>query len=161
MILGNPVRRDISAPWDSRWPRCQKGLLRLLPKRNFGFHDFTDPDASSLTLQLSKPEMPKYWGSGLHKSSDPSPHYSNPGCRNVEVPKYPGVRSKAHNDPWDRRSLSNRDFTISRFKILKDKSLCLSNLRYLKSQNGPMVQICLLSMITTPPKLWASRSPHL
>jgi hypothetical protein len=53
-----------------------------------------------------------------------------------EMPKYPGVQSTAHNDPWDRRFQSNRDFTISRFGILKDKSLCLSNSRYPKCRNG-------------------------
>jgi hypothetical protein len=26
-----------------------------------------------------------------------------PGGRNAEMPKYPGVQSMAHNDPWDRR----------------------------------------------------------
>ena len=37
---------------------------------NFGFCDFVDLDASSLTLQLPKPEMSKYRGPGLHKSEE-------------------------------------------------------------------------------------------
>jgi len=34
-----------------------------------------------------------------------------------------------------------------RFRVLGDKDLYPSNLRYLKSQNGPMVQRCLWSMV--------------
>ena len=34
------------------------------------------------------------------------------GCQNVEIPKYPSVRSTNHNYPWDRWFWSNRDFTV-------------------------------------------------
>jgi hypothetical protein len=54
-----------------------------------------------------------------------------PKCRNA---KCCGSINGSQN-PCDRRLTSNRDFTISRFGVLKDKSLYPSTSRYPKSQN--------------------------
>jgi len=115
MILGNLITRDISAPWNPWWPKFQKGLSRLLPKRNFGFRDFTDPNACSLTLQLPKYEFPKYQILELHKSSVPSLHSSSPQLskrRNVEI----SWRS-INGSQWSLGSLWVIDRTLGYFSI--------------------------------------------